>query len=310
MHRLIGRSMMDLRSLPGANAAVILKRLWRKRFPAALGLAAALGACGGAEVPAGPPAPKASGGCEAPAFAAAAEANAVGMRALAFSLFGLPEVGWGVYGPLLSREVRTACPLDSSGFARDLAAWAPGRSPDGVVDLDTLKSLAVIVQGRRPIVKAHAGGACPEPPDEAGLAAARPEEGYKGKLVSMRPEVLEAYRRMVAAARAAEPEIASDPQWLSVVSAYRSPAYDAARCASEGNCDGVRRAVCSPHRTGLALDLYVGEVGDLGPLSVEDANRLAQSRTAAYRWLVANASRFGFVNYPFEPWHWEWAGER
>jgi zinc D-Ala-D-Ala carboxypeptidase len=19
--------------------------------------------------------------------------------------------------------------------------------------------------------------------------------------------------------------------------------------------------------------------------------------------------RFGFVNYPFEPWHWEWTGE-
>ena len=29
----------------------------------------------------------------------------------------------------------------------------------------------------------------------------------------------------------------------------------------------------------------------------------------AYRWLVANADRFGFVNYPFEPWHWEWTGE-
>ena len=33
------------------------------------------------------------------------------------------------------------------------------------------------------------------------------------------------------------------------------------------------------------------------------------SRTAVYRWMVANAARFGFVNYPFEPWHWEWTGE-
>jgi hypothetical protein len=24
--------------------------------------------------------------------------------------------------------------------------------------------------------------------------------------------------------------------------------------------------------------------------------------------MVANAARFGFVNYPFEPWHWEWTG--
>jgi LAS superfamily LD-carboxypeptidase LdcB len=33
------------------------------------------------------------------------------------------------------------------------------------------------------------------------------------------------------------------------------------------------------------------------------------TRTATYRWLLANAGRFGFVNYPFEPWHWEWTGE-
>jgi LAS superfamily LD-carboxypeptidase LdcB len=29
----------------------------------------------------------------------------------------------------------------------------------------------------------------------------------------------------------------------------------------------------------------------------------------AFRWLVANAYRHGFVNYAFEPWHWEWTGE-
>ncbi len=299
--------MMDLRSLPGANAAVILKRLWRRRFLTVAGLTVVLGACGAAEAPAAPDAPKAAG-CEAPDFAAAAAANATGMRGLVFSLFGLPEVGWGVYGPLLAREVRTACPPESSGFARDLAGWGPGRSPDGIVDLDTLKSMAVIVQGRRPAVKAQ--GICPAPPDESALGAARPEEGYQGKLVLLRPEVLEAYRRMVAAARAEEPEIAGDHQWLSLVSGYRSPAYDAARCATEGNCDGVRRAACSPHRTGLVLDLYVGKGEGFGPVSVEDANRLTQSQTKAYRWLVANAVRFGFVNYPFEPWHWEWVGAR
>ena len=25
--------------------------------------------------------------------------------------------------------------------------------------------------------------------------------------------------------------------------------------------------------------------------------------------LVKNAARFGFVNYVFEPWHWEWVGD-
>jgi LAS superfamily LD-carboxypeptidase LdcB len=43
--------------------------------------------------------------------------------------------------------------------------------------------------------------------------------------------------------------------------------------------------------------------------SSDDANRLYLSRTPVYRWLVRNADRFGFVNYPFEPWHWEWTGE-
>ena len=43
--------------------------------------------------------------------------------------------------------------------------------------------------------------------------------------------------------------------------------------------------------------------------SAADPNRLHMSRTLAYQWLVENAERFGFVNYVFEPWHWEWVGE-
>lgn len=303
---------MDLRSLPGANAAMVLNHRWAKRFRTLVLASLGLAACGGAEAPAPPPQKvvEAEGCAPAPAFRAAAAANASGMRSLAFNLFGVDEVGWAVYAPLIAREMRTDCSPDSPGFAQALAQWGPGRTPDGVVDLDTLKSMAVIVQGRRPAVKARAaGGVCPDPPAQSALAPARPEEGYQGKPVEMRTGVLEAYRRMVAAARADEPMLAQDHRWLSVVSAYRSPEYDAARCARDGNCDGVRRAACSPHRTGLALDLYVGETENFGPVGIEDANRLAQSRTKAYRWLVANGARFGFVNYPFEPWHWEWTGE-
>ena len=37
---------------------------------------------------------------------------------------------------------------------------------------------------------------------------------------------------------------------------------------------------------------------------------LEESRTDSLRIsLVTRATRFGFVNYPFEPWHWEWTGE-
>jgi LAS superfamily LD-carboxypeptidase LdcB len=57
------------------------------------------------------------------------------------------------------------------------------------------------------------------------------------------------------------------------------------------------------------MDLYVGQAPGFGPDSSADPNRLYMTRTPTYRWLVANAHRFGFVNYPFEPWHWEWTGE-
>jgi len=58
------------------------------------------------------------------------------------------------------------------------------------------------------------------------------------------------------------------------------------------------------------MDVYVGQAPGFGPDSSADSNRLFMTRTATYRWLVANADRFGFLPYPFEPWHWEWTGER
>ena len=60
-----------------------------------------------------------------------------------------------------------------------------------------------------------------------------------------------------------------------------------------------------PARTGVSASGSTWVSAD----STADPNRLFLSRTVTYRWLLANASRFGFVNYPFEPWHWEWTGE-
>jgi D-alanyl-D-alanine carboxypeptidase len=117
-------------------------------------------------------------------------------------------------------------------------------------------------------------------------------------------------RRMVAAARRDVPEVAADPQELTVFSGYRDPADDAARCTAEQNCQGLVRAECSAHRTGLAVDLILGSAPGFAADSSDDTNRLYQSRTPAYLWLVANARRYGFVNYVFEPWHWEWTGQK
>ena len=114
--------------------------------------------------------------------------------------------------------------------------------------------------------------------------------------------------KVVADARAADPRIARDRHALTIVSAYRSPAYDAAKCAG-GKCNGIAKAKCSAHRTGTAVDLHVGAAPGHGPVDSANENRLFLSRAPTYRWLVENAHKYGFVNYVFEPWHWEWVGE-
>ena len=113
---------------------------------------------------------------------------------------------------------------------------------------------------------------------------------------------------MRKAARADEPAVAADHRLMSIFSAYRSPDYDAARCVRDNNCQGLTRAACSAHRTALAMDLYLGAAPGSAIDSSADVNRRFISQGVAYRWMVRNAGRFGFVNYPFEPWHWEWTG--
>ncbi len=243
--------------------------------------------------------------------AAAARANAASLRTLAGSPFGRTETGWETYAPLVARELRTACAPETPGFAAALAQWeSVQRLPaDGTMSPAVFARLKGIIQTRRPFVRLSAQGVCPAPVAGGALAAATVAEGYGGKAIQLRPAALAAYRRMAAAARAEDPRIAADPRNLTLFSGYRSPAADAARCIADNNCNGVARATCSAHRTGLAMDLYVGQAPGFGPAPSADANRLFMSKTPTYRWLVANADRFGFVPYPFEPWHWEWTGE-
>jgi hypothetical protein len=266
-----------------------------------------------AATPSSPPAlPQAASraNCEA-GPAAAARANAASLRALAWAPFGRPEVGWEIYAPLIGRELGVGCAPDSPGFAAALAAWQgrQGLAADGVMSDAMFARLRGLIEARRPFVQLSARRVCPAPPPAGSLAAATPAEGYAGKAILLRPGALAAYRAMAAAARAEDPAIAADPRNLTIFSGFRDPAADAARCVQDGNCNGFMRANCSPHRTGLAMDIYVGQAPGFGPDSSADANRLYMSRTPAYRWLVANAARFGLTPYPFEPWHWEWTGE-
>jgi D-alanyl-D-alanine dipeptidase len=286
-------------------------------------LAVALASCAPPPAPRPPPRPPPaeaavvppprplSHDCDAPGWDQAAQINASSLPALPWTPFGREEIGWRIYAPQIAREVGVDCAPGSTGFARAVAAWQQrqGLPVDGLVSALTFAQMKGVLQGRRPFVLLSAQGICAAPADEASLAAARPDEALGDKPVLLRPTALAAYRRMVATARAEAPEIAADPDLLKIFSGYRSPTYDAARCAAQNNCNGRERATCSPHRTGLAMDLYLGHAPGFSADASADANRLYLTQAPAYRWLLANADRFGFVNYPFEPWHWEWTGE-
>jgi hypothetical protein len=250
--------------------------------------------------------------CRAPAaFTAASQANARDLTGLRWAPFGAPEMGWDVYAPVVAAQINTDCAPQSAGFAAALSRWQTeaGLPATGRIDPETFEKMRVVWMLRRPFVQATRQGQCPAAPPEATLASATPEEGYRGKAVQLRPGALDAYRKLVAAARRDLPGLAQDKELLTLVSGYRNPQADAARCASDGNCGGPARANCSAHLTGLAMDLFVGAAPGAEPTSTSDENRSFQARTRLYAWLAKNAERFGFVGYPYEPWHWEWTGE-
>jgi len=120
---------------------------------------------------------------------------------------------------------------------------------------------------------------------EGGGPATASGGGYGGALVyrdgkGMRPDVAAAFDRMAVAAGA-------DGVSLSVVSAFRSDAEQAALFAANPDPRWVAPPGSSLHRCATELDL--------GPDS-------------AYGWLAANASRFGFIQrYSWEAWHYGWA---
>lgn len=240
--------------------------------------------------------------------AEAAAANASSLTTLIWSPYNRAETGWAIYVPVIAREINTVCAPETPGFAAALATWqAANRLPaNGQLDPATYQVMNTRWLLARPFVVESNKG-CPAAATADRLVALEAADIY-GKPERLDRDALVAYRQMVADARAQVPAIAANKQLLTVFSGFRDPAADAARCAQDANCEGVTRTVCSAHRTGRAVDLMVGAAPGGRPDSSADANRLAQSRNPAYLWLVAHANRYGFYNYTFEPWHWEWAG--
>ncbi|MFC3067808.1 D-alanyl-D-alanine carboxypeptidase family protein [Phenylobacterium soli] len=246
--------------------------------------------------------------CDPPAWRAAAQANARSLATLAWSPFGRAESGWRIYAAAVGRLIGSTCPPDTAGFAAAYGRWQQGQTlaPDGVFKPEEFERMKNRMALERPFVQFTSKGLCPGPPPPQALEAATAAEGYGGKVVSLRRGALAAYRRMVADARADGAVAGADD--FKLISGYRGPEEEAARCA-DGGCNTVSKASCSAHRTGLAADIFLGRAAGSDPVSTDEANRKAIVATPAYRWLVTHADRYGFLNYPFEPWHWEWTGE-
>ena len=240
----------------------------------------------------------------------AAAHNARTLHTLQWEPFG-PEVGWETYVPMVQHELAIACQPWTPGFAAAIASFQTryGLEVDGVFGPATFEVFKGVWQERRPFVMARVRGECPRAPERRELVEFDyTEESARRPGRMAQAAALNAYRRMVADARAQVPDIAADPLLLTVYSSYRHPDIDGVRCEDDSNCDGLRRASCSAHRTGWALDINVGQAPGYGIDSTNAYNRLHMSRGPAYRWLVANAHRYGFVNYIYEPWHWEYVG--
>jgi D-alanyl-D-alanine carboxypeptidase len=154
------------------------------------------------------------------------------------------------------------------------------------------------------ISRAHVDARClPFCSEAINLVVA--ETDATGREHLLTPETAQAWQQMKDAARA-------DGIGLEIVSAFRSVQRQVdiirAKLDSGLSIDTILRSSAPPgyseHHTGRAIDINTPGCDPLEGVFEE---------TAAFRWLTANAQRFGFtMSYPrdnpfgyiHEPWHW------
>ncbi len=219
--------------------------------------------------------------------------------------------GWSLYVPLIQQTINTDANADMPDFARAVAVWQrnSGFAPTGVIDGDTLYEMIKNWQAQRLNNSQYA--------TDAQLLDAPISNFYDptrdADLLKVERETYAAYKKMTAAATKdlhlqtnANGDLAADEKFFKIISAFRSHEHQARLRAASPNSGSAGLAVNSPHFTGHALDIYVG--GE--PVTTKDFNRAIQVQTPAYKWLVKNATRFGFYPYYYEPWHWEYVPGR
>lgn len=234
---------------------------------------------------------------------AAARQNEELRTTLRWSFGGRRQKGWDLYVTLIQQLIASQAEPDSPAFALALASWQEemGLPVTGRLEEKTWSAMVSTFQARRP------GGQ--RRGVSTDLVLAPPDDFFdRSRPLSLRfvdRRAYDAYQRMCQAAREALGEEALSSSGLKIVSAYRSPSYQATLRRRSPRAGRATLAVNSPHFTGRALDLFVG--GD--PVSTADWNRRRQVETPLYRWMALHAHQFGFVPYFYEPWHWEYRGE-
>lgn len=214
--------------------------------------------------------------------------------------FGKPQTGFEIYIPLIQSTIGTTDDYDTPEFANALKAWQKKKgygNPNGVLDVNAFSFLREYWQGERNI-----DSTMPERNRVEIAVGDRYDPKRENSLSMVGEKTYTAYKKMIAAARK---DGLSDKD-LKIVSSNRSPArlkmlQKGSSWKSIGYTIAGKNSV---HFSGRALDLYVG--GE--PVSSSDQNRMTQIQSKAYRWLVKNGTKFGFRNYFFEPWHWEFVG--
>jgi hypothetical protein len=248
----------------------------------------------------------------AAAVSAAKAANVQLSRELNWVFGSKAQHGWAIYIPLICKEIGTDADIGSEEFALAVSRWQRrnGLAPVGSVDLETWGAMVRDFQSQR--IRDHAYPA----PEQ--LVTAPASDFYDPErlpeLRQVQKDAYGAYRRMLAAAdadlhlsgrRAGGGEGVESVQYLRIISAFRSREYQDNLRRQSPKSGRAGLAINSPHFSGRALDLYVG--GE--PVNTRDDNRLLQTGTPVYRWLVKNAAKFGFKPYFYEPWHWEYCPE-
>lgn len=231
---------------------------------------------------------------------------------LKWNFGGKSQNGWFIYQPLITDLIEVDANADANAFAQGVARWQrrAGLFPNGIVDETTLGAMFKTWQSNRVYTLETAT------PNQ--LIQAPISDFYDptraADLLYVERETYNAYKKMVRAAVADKSlklgantsgELASTESFMKIVSAFRSPEYQAKLRRASPNSGRAGLALKSVHSSGRALDIYVG--GE--PVTTKDFNRAIQINTPVYRWLVKNAGKFGFKPYFYEPWHWEYAPE-